>query len=104
MCSLKSAGPIIGPASIISTEIPRSASTLVTVPPPAPDPITTTSWTVELVACGIDCSLEPPAPRRRPSVPGDPHAIPRGRQPSGRRPHDELNTRERPELAGGERA
>ena len=44
MCSLKSAGPIIGPASISSTEMPRSASTFVTVPPPAPDPITTTSW------------------------------------------------------------
>ena len=54
MCSLKSAGPIIGPASSSRTEIPRSASTFVTVPPPAPEPITTTSWTVVLV---VTCAI-----------------------------------------------
>src|SRR5262245_41258301 len=56
-CSLKSAAVIIGPASMSSTDTPRSASTFVTVPPPAPDPITTTSWTVELVPCGIGALL-----------------------------------------------
>src|SRR4249920_326420 len=43
ICSLRSAGFSIGPASSSRTEIPRSARTFVTVPPPAPDPITTTS-------------------------------------------------------------
>src|SRR2546430_16767641 len=45
-CSLKSfIGFSIGPASSSVTLTPRSVSTLVTVPPPAPDPITTTSCT-----------------------------------------------------------
>src|SRR3954454_10418669 len=44
----------IGPASISRTFTPRSASTLVTVPPPAPDPMITTSWTIERGAtCGM---------------------------------------------------
>src|SRR5580704_5138999 len=46
MCSLKSlAGSIGGPASRRVTLTPRSARTLVTVPPPAPEPIITTSAT-----------------------------------------------------------
>src|SRR6185436_14168162 len=44
----------IGQASIRRTFTPRSASTLVTVPPPAPDPMITTSWTIERGAtCGM---------------------------------------------------
>ena len=45
----------IGPASSRSTLTPRSASTLVAVPPPAPDPITTTSWTAVPVATCAMC-------------------------------------------------
>ena len=45
---LKSSMVSIGPASMSNTRMPMSASTLVTVPPPAPDPMMTTSWTVEL--------------------------------------------------------
>src|SRR5579863_9718753 len=46
MCSLKScSGWSIGPASRRVTLTPRSARTLVTVPPPAPEPMMTTSAT-----------------------------------------------------------
>ena len=37
--------------------MPRSASTLVTVPPPAPEPMTTTSWTVEVEGTCAMCCL-----------------------------------------------
>src|SRR5512134_2500463 len=56
-CSiLKSPMLTIGPASISRTLMPRSARTLVTVPPPAPDPMITTSWTVVLE---IPCAMLP---------------------------------------------
>src|SRR5215218_9841548 len=44
----------IGPASISSTVTPRLASTCVTVPPPAPEPMITTSWTVDR---GATCAM-----------------------------------------------
>ena len=59
MCSLKSPGFSIGPASSSRTDMPRSARTLVTVPPPAPDPITTTSCVVVL-AVTCDHAGRPP--------------------------------------------
>src|SRR4051812_28200445 len=44
--------------------MPRSASTFVTVPPPAPEPTTTTSWTAWLAAiCAMEVSYCFPATR-----------------------------------------
>src|SRR6516225_1393069 len=60
----------MGPASRRVTLIPRSASTFVTVPPPAPDPITTTSWTGALrITCAMLAIIgerNHPGPQRRP--------------------------------------
>ena len=56
----------MGPASSKATETPRSVKTLVTVPPPAPEPMMTTSYTGEprliwnmlkMIVLPLDCSL-----------------------------------------------
>src|SRR6266567_8919267 len=57
-CSLKSlSGLRRGPASSITTLSPPSASTLAAVPPPAPDPMMQTSYTLP---GGLIWNIEPP--------------------------------------------
>ena len=59
MCSLKSLlGFSMGPASSKVTLTPKSVRTLVTVPPPAPEPITTTSCTCGLRRIWPDFKLD----------------------------------------------